>query len=366
MVTFIPGLQLSQYFFDEAIQPLMKQKFPHLAYSAARLAWGSDVMGFDTPMSMDHGWGPKMTLFFTNKDFSAYQHVINETLANHLPFEIHRFPTNFGEPFSDGGVMLPTNSYPIHHQVTLTTTESFFADYLGLDIHQPLTPVIWLCLPQQKLRTLRAGRIFHDGLGILSEIRQKLHWYPRDLWYYLLANQWQRIDQEEAFVGRSGSVGDTIGSRLIAGRIIHDLMQLGFLMEREYAPYMKWYGTGFQQLKIAPILSPIFKKIMNSQASRSFQSWLSKAYILLAEKHNALNITPTIESNVSSFYKRPFLVPHAARFVEALLAQIRETDVLALPPHLGSIDQIVNNTDLLESVSHCQKLQILYQDTVQT
>lgn len=57
MTQFIPGLKLSEYFFDEAIRPIMADSFPQLPYSAARLDYGSDVLGFDTPMSMDHGWG---------------------------------------------------------------------------------------------------------------------------------------------------------------------------------------------------------------------------------------------------------------------------------------------------------------------
>lgn len=367
MSIFIPGLKLSEYFYNEVVKPMLMEKFPGLTHSAARLDWGSDVIGFDTPMSMDHGWGPKLTLFLTETGFSSYHNILDDYFAHHLPFECHGFPTNFGEPLADGGVMSMKETYPIQHGITITTPEKFFLEYLGVGItsrsvlQTPLEPAVWLTIPQQRLRTLRAGRIFYDGLGKLTDLRKQFNWYPHDLWLYLLANQWQRIDQEEPFIGRTGSVGDELGARLIAARLIHDLIRLSFLMEKQYTPYIKWFGSAFQQLNLAPELTPMFEEILYSSQWEQIETHLSKAYLRVAEAHNALKITPFIKAEVSPFYNRPFLVPHASRFVTALLAQIQDTNVQALPPHLGSIDQIVDNTDVLEDIQHCQSLRGLYQ-----
>ena len=60
---FIKGLKLGEIFYEEAVKPILATHFPRLGYSAARLDAGSDVLGFDTPQSMDHDWGPKFTLF---------------------------------------------------------------------------------------------------------------------------------------------------------------------------------------------------------------------------------------------------------------------------------------------------------------
>lgn len=359
---FIPGLELSQYFYDEIIQPMLAEKFASLTYAAARLEWGSDVMGFDTPMSMDHGWGPKLTLFLAERDFEHHRDTLDDYFANHLPFEFHGFPTHFGEPLADGGVMARKDSYPIHHGITITTPEKFFMDHLGVDIRRPLTPLDWLTIPQQRLYTVRSGRIYADGLGTLSHFCAQFHWFPHDLWLYLMANQWQRIDQDEPFIGRTGTVGDALGVRLIATRLIQDLMRLSFLMEKQYAPYHKWFGSAFQQLAIAPKLMPIFVAVLNSREWQQIETQLTKAYLLTAQTHNELEITAFIEPEVAHFHNRPFLVPHASRFVTALLESIQDPPVQALPPHLGSIDQVVDNTDLLTDISHCQNFKILYQD----
>ncbi len=357
---FIPGLKLSEYFYNEAVQPLLSEKFPDLTYSAARLEWGSDVLGYDTPMSMDHGWGPKLTLFLNEDDYERLHISLDEFFANHLPFTIHGIPTHFGEPLSDGGRIERKEDYPIHHMVTITTPRLFFMSTLGVDITQTIKPAVWLTIPQQRLRTVREGRIYHDGLGILTNLRQRFDWYPVDLWRYLLANQWQRIDQESPFLGRTGFVGDELGSRLLAGRLIADLMNLTFLMERQYAPYWKWFGTAFQQLTLAPVVTPIFQSVLDSQTWETREDRLTQAYLLMTETHNKLNLTAEIPVEVNNFHNRPFLVPPSGSIVEALLESITDPDVRALPKHLGSINQISDNTDLLDELDRCRRLRILY------
>ena len=42
---FIPGLQLAEAFYDEAVRPLLDQAFPRLHYAAALLGAGSEVLG---------------------------------------------------------------------------------------------------------------------------------------------------------------------------------------------------------------------------------------------------------------------------------------------------------------------------------
>jgi len=150
MDKFIPGLELSGKLFQLAIEPIMQKVFPQIEYSAARLDYGSDVLGFDTPMSMDHGWGPRLTLYFLENHYKNYQNQVSDYFANHLPFHIQGFPTNFAEPYADGGVMAYKDSYPIHHMVTITTPEKWFSDYLGVDINDPFSPTTWLTIPQQR------------------------------------------------------------------------------------------------------------------------------------------------------------------------------------------------------------------------
>lgn len=70
----------------------------------------------------------------------------------------------------------------------------------------------WLLFSEHRLLTVTRGRVFHDGTGALRRARETFAYYPDEVWRYLLAVQWARLGEEEAFLGRSGDTGDELGS----------------------------------------------------------------------------------------------------------------------------------------------------------
>ncbi|MCS6760598.1 MAG: DUF4037 domain-containing protein [Candidatus Devosia symbiotica] len=70
----------------------------------------------------------------------------------------------------------------------------------------------------------------------MTQTRSAPAYFPDDIWLYKIACQWRRVADAQAFVGRAGIVGDDLGSRIIAARLAHDLIGMGFLLERCYAP----------------------------------------------------------------------------------------------------------------------------------
>ena len=71
----------------------------------------------------------------------------------------------------------------------------------------------WLVTPQQRLLGVVRGR------GVRRRHRRadagadaSSAWYPDAVWRWLLACQWRRLAQEEAFVQRTAEVGDELGS----------------------------------------------------------------------------------------------------------------------------------------------------------
>ena len=161
-------------------------------------------------------------------------------------------------------------------------------------------------------------------------------------------------------MGRTGDVGDENGSRILAARLVQYLMRLGFLIERHYAPYSKWFGSGFMRLDCSRKLTPIFNQALAAPDWQERQRYLSQAYEILAEMHNALNITPALDTHVSSFYGRPYLVIHGERFSEALIKEVQSDEVRRLPPNIGSINQFVDSIDLADKVELCRRLKNLY------
>jgi hypothetical protein len=344
---FIPGLDLCEIFYTEAVSPILQSRFPALIYSAALIGPGSEVLSFDTAQSMDHDWGPKLQIFLTAADLENYHHDLNQMLREDLPAQIWGYPTNFARHGDGTALMQASDSEAVDHGVKLFSVADYFESLLGFNPDAPIEIVDWLSTSEQNLLMATAGRVFHDGLSRLEAVRRQLSYYPHDLWLYLLAAQWRRIAQEEAFMGRCGQVGDDLGSQIVAARLVRDLMRLCFLMERAYAPYIKWFGSAFARLSCADGLTPHLNGVLAANSWQARQEQLSNAYQLVAGMHNALGITAPLDSGVTPFHKRPFLVLHADRFVDAIRAEISGQEVLALPEHLGSADQFIDSTDAI-------------------
>jgi hypothetical protein len=361
---FIPGLKLAEEFHAEIIAPLLGRLFPGLAYSAARLDSGSEVLGFDDQTSVDHGWGPRLTLFLTEEDFPRYSEQINRALADQLPYEFKGYPTNFSVPTPENGgsqVLEPISNGPVNHLVLLQTVRGFFSFYLGFDITQDLQPVDWLTFSEQRLGTIRAGAVFHDELG-LEAVRLRFTYYPQDVWLYLLAAAWRRIGQEDHLMGRAGMVADEVGSALIGARLVRDCMRLCFLMERTYAPYAKWFGSAFKQLSCAASLWPVFQGALHAETWQPRESYLVRAYEELAARHNALKVTASLPDKVAAFYERPLKVISQNGFEQALLKAIQDPAVkrIAALPLIGNLDMFSDNVDLVSDPTWRPRLRQLF------
>jgi len=216
MPKFVPGLRLSELYYRQIVEPILKTRFPRLKYSAGLVGSGSEILGYDTRQSMDHNWGLRLFLFLTDKDLRTKSSQIDNELCMSLPRSFLGHSTSFGKP-DEVGVRTPkqNNSEKVEHYIMFYSIRSFFKEYLNTDPYRKIGVSTWLTLPQQKLLSIVKGKIFHDDLGIRRIIRN-FEYYPRDVWLFMLASQWAKISQKEAFVARTAVVGDELGSRIIA------------------------------------------------------------------------------------------------------------------------------------------------------
>jgi len=190
------GVDVSRGFYEREVAPLLRG-IPH---AAGRIGRGSDVLGLDDEMSQDHDWGDRVT-------------VITSHATPPLPAGVERY-----------------------------TLEEFVRSHLTV---APIDAIDWLLLTGQSVLEVIAGPVFRDDTGELTALRSKLQWYPDDVHDYVVASQWKRIDQELPFVGRTAMRGDELGSRVIVNRLARDVMHLTMLLERQWSPYPKWFGTAY-------------------------------------------------------------------------------------------------------------------------
>jgi Domain of unknown function (DUF4037) len=366
MSQFIQGLELSRLFFEEAVRPILQKVAPGLEYGAALIGSGSEVLGFDDEMSTDHHWGPRVMLFLNHKEYDNTHSLISEAMREQLPTVFLGYPTNFSEPDpNDNNVqqLVAVEGGPVNHRVEIFTLRAYLLSYLNFDIDKEIEPADWLTFPEQKLRTIAGGEVFEDTVGIQAAL-DRFSSYPNDIWLYLLAAGWNRIGQEEHLMGRAGLVGDEIGSALIASRLVGDVMRLCFLMERQYAPYPKWFGTAFGQLACAEKIAPHLEAALKSTTWQERENNLVPAYELIAVMHNDLGITEKLPAKSGNFFGRPFkVIDLTSGFSKAIQAEIKDPEVkrIAANKLFGSIDQISDSTDLLSSSKFRATLRRLYE-----
>ena len=296
MSSFISGQELCRQFYVEAVRPVLD---PGLQHSAALLGRGSEVLGFDDEMSGDHNWEPRVLLFLADADQA-------ESLKRQLPQEFRGRSTASG----------------------IVTLRGYFLEQLDFDIDHELEPRDWLTFSEQQLRMITAGAVYHDDLG-LQAVRDRFAYYPDDVWFYLQIAAWWRVHPEMNLVGRAGFVGDELGSRLMGSELCENLMRLCFLLERQYAPYSKWFGTAFSRLDCAPVLSPVLRRVLRAETWQEREAALLTAYEVVMSMHNALNLTPPVATEVEQMWNRPFKVLWGD-FPGALAAQIKDPAVKEL------------------------------------
>jgi hypothetical protein len=365
---FIPGLELNNLFFQEVVRPLIAAQFPDLAYSCALIGYGSDVLGYDTPLSTDHEWGPRPWLFLDGEDESEFYRIgdaLDQAFQQHLPPTFRGYSTNFSAPDAAGGRIrrmepaAPDDSPLIHHHIFIMTVDELLRWELGVDAVDHLSVSDWLTFPEQKLLEVTAGAVYHDGLGQLVAIREQLAYYPHDVWLYKLAAQWRRIAQEEAFVGRSGDAGDELGSQLVAARLVYDVMRLCFLLERRYAPYSKWWGTAFAHLACAPHVGPQLRSVLAATTWQEREEHLAHVYETMASAQNALAVAESQDPTSRPYYGRPYQVIMADRFVDALSAAIQDPDVRRITENFGlagALDQWADSTDIVSYTGRSRRV----------
>ena len=320
---FAGGLALSEAYYFELVKPLLAAEYADLSYSAALIGNGSEVLGFDTEMSSDHCWGPRLLLFLEKDDFFKRKDELNSFLEAKLPSSYKGYATHFDAP--------PNLPEVKNYGIVFLTIESFIQKQLEFPFRegQELNPVDWLKFQEYQLATIAGGKVFHDGLK-LESVRAQFHYYPQDVWLYLMASFWLHIEEEEHLMGRAGFVGDEVGSALIAARLVRSLMRLCFLMERQYAPYAKWFGTAFSKLKSADKLEPVFRLVLSSSSWRERQRWLCEAYKLIAGMQNSLAIIEPMRTAPIQFHDRPFLVISMGRFSQAISEKISDATLRSL------------------------------------
>lgn len=228
------GIELARAYHAEVVRPLLVGRWPDLACSAARLGSGSDVLGLDDAVSRDHDWGLRLTLLLDEDRVPE----VADHLERELPHAYRGLPTRFATTWDP----------VVRQRVEVAGPDAFALSRLGIDVTRAWDAGDWLSLTGQAVLEVTAGPVFTDTHGGITAIRNRLTWYPDDVWRHVVAVDWQRLGQLLPLLGRAGQRGDDLGARVLVADVVRVAVHLGFLLERRWSPYPKWAGTLFAGL----------------------------------------------------------------------------------------------------------------------
>ncbi|MEV0952916.1 DUF4037 domain-containing protein [Promicromonospora sp. NPDC050249] len=336
------GTELARAYWADVVRPILDRKLPDVPRAAGRLGTGSDVLGLDDETSRDHDWGLRLTLLVPADRIDE----VDQVLTASLPASFRGLPTAF--PL--------TWDMTVRHRVETAAPAQFVRSRTGLDLVggenrdegsgeiSALRIADWLSLTGQSVLEVTAGPVFEDTSGEITALRERLTWYPHDVWLHVLAADWTRIAQELPFVGRTGQRGDDLGSRLIAARLVTALVRLGFLLERRWPPYPKWAGTLFARLPVAPSAGGPLAGALAAATWQEREAALHAACEVLHERQRAVGLPALDGAACEPFYDRPFT---GLRDVAGVLrAAVTDPEVRALAQR-GGVEQWVDDVGTL-------------------
>jgi hypothetical protein len=322
---FIKGLKLNEGFYADIIKPLLDKKYPNLIYSASLMGYGSDVLGFDTKISMDHNWGPRLQLFVNESELI---NELNNYFRSELPFQYKKFPVNYTMPNYDNTVnMKYTDNYPVNHLIEISTFEDYLNNRYSIKKISNFQNKDWLDFSDQILLEITSGTVFYDGLEKVNNTRKELKFYPLDIWKLRIAILWNHVWNKEPFIGRSIEINDYIGLKINTLRIVNYLIKILFYLEKRYIPYSKWIGLAFKQLSIFNDVNNIIINILNENIPEKIEGNLCLLYEKVIEIQNKSKELPYIKNKIRDFFGRPYKVIFSENIVKDIKNCIEDKEI---------------------------------------
>lgn len=228
-------LELAERYFEDYGKPIIERDFPQLAgrYAAGLAGEGSGCFGFDDEISQDHDFGPGFCIWLEDHDYEEYGEALQRAYDS-LPAEFMGFSRSNIIDNSRLGVM---------------KTSDFYMSFTGCPAG-PRTDMDWFLISESNLAAVTNGKVFVDGPGRFTEIREDLlRFYPRDVLLKKLAARAAVISQAGQYnYPRCLKRGDAVAASLALARFTEAVISMVHLMAGKATPFYKWVYTSMLTL----------------------------------------------------------------------------------------------------------------------
>lgn len=248
------GLEISEAYFNEFGRPMLQEQFPQLVplVAAGLLGSGSECFGFDDEVSRDHDFDPGFMLLLPGEDVvDRKQEFALERAYAALPKEFCGIERPKMAPVGGArrGVMR-------------------LADFLMEKTGSPtgsLTPDQWLAVPAHALAEAVNGKVFHDGPGELTRVRDHLKRYPDDIRRKKLAGHLLLAAQAGQYnFARCLRHGEAAAAQLAVIAFAQSAMEIAFLLNDVYQPFYKWRFRALRPLPRLPLAAELLEYLITT------------------------------------------------------------------------------------------------------
>lgn len=233
------GLELAEEYYNAYGREMLQTKFSYLTEQMAvgLVGYGSECLGFDDELSMDHDYGPSFCVWLPRELYQQYGAQV-QAAYEELPQEFMGYGGRVSEMQGQG-------------RVGVLCLEDFYLGILGRDT-VPSTEAEWLALSEENLAIVTNGKVFEDHLGKFSAVRSGLlQYYPKAVWIRRLVQALAKAAQAGQYnYARAMKRGERIAAELSLTEYIRESMQAVYLLNRKYAPFYKWMHRGLQDLAV--------------------------------------------------------------------------------------------------------------------
>ena len=242
------GLEIAEKYYLEYGAPMLHELFPELEgiVAAGLVGSGSECLGYDDEISRDHDFEPGFVLFLPPEE------VVDRSLAFKLERAYAKLPDEFMGLRRNRDVSFDTGRHGV------VRAADFFRSKVG-DPDGDLSLEKWLSIPEHYLLEATDGKVFRDDLGIVTDVRKKLAYFPEDVRLKKLAGALMLAEQASNHnYERLLSRGDTAGAQLAIGEYVREVISVIFLLARRYKPFYKWQ---FRALDDLPAYAPLIEDL---------------------------------------------------------------------------------------------------------
>ena len=253
------GLELSRRFYLEYGEPMLKEKFADVLHLLAvgLVGSGSECFGYDDIYSQDHDFEPGFCIFLPDEEIVDRKTAFAlERAYSKLPQEFMGYSRSLLSPV--GG-----NRHGVIRISDFVQSRTGSTDAL-------LSDEQFCAIPEQALAELTGGELFFDGYGLLSEIRQRLSFFPEDVRLKKLAGNLLLMGQSGQYnYQRCVARHDSAAAQLAIFEFVKAALAVIFLLNKRYMPYYKWSFRALSELELLAELAKPLEYLISSGNSES-------------------------------------------------------------------------------------------------